>query len=280
MLLAVGCGDDDEPGSAADTSRRAESTSSTAEGADATTGTTDAEASEDEGGTTYVGELEGTDAYIGLVVGETGATAYVCDGPQGDESHWFTGAVNDSQVALISPSGASLSGDISGGTVSGTVLIPGDLPEAPDPEAVLAGATSYEFEATEAEGEAGLLRDDLEADDGTPYAGGWVRLADGSVRGDVISVDDDFLAIVPPELLAIFPPNPLSGSKPVKSKTGTRACTIADRPIQPRVEELGRCRQTDVRKDLPDLVRHAVRHGQGVQREPRLSLAGGLALTT
>ena len=61
---------------------------------------------------------------------------------------------------------------------------------------VLAGATSYEFEATEAEGEAGLLRDDLEADDGTPYAGGWVRLADGSVRGDVISVDDDFLAPV------------------------------------------------------------------------------------
>ena len=194
VLLAVGCGDDDEPGSAADTSRRAESTSSTAEGADATTGTTDAEASEDEGGTTYVGELEGTDAYIGLVVGETGATAYVCDGPQGDESplvHWR--GERQSGGAHLAERRLARSRDISGGTVSGTVLIPGDLPVgSPTLQAVLAGATSYEFEATEAEGEAGLLRDDLEADDGTPYAGGWVRLADGSVRGDVISVDDDF----------------------------------------------------------------------------------------
>jgi hypothetical protein len=119
--------------------------------------------------TTFVATVEGTDAYLSVVVGKNSAVAYLCDGQQLTE--WLSGAVADNSVALESPGGASLVATRSGKKLEGTVI--------------LADGQVLTFEARVAKGKkAGLYREERTID-GVAYVGGWVELADGSVRGQV-----------------------------------------------------------------------------------------------
>jgi len=121
-----------------------------------------------ERGVTYVGTVDGTDAYIGIVVGKQGAFGYVCDGDQ--ITHWVTGTLKKGTVTLAGVTGASVVAKLSGTTLKGSVLFP-DLSE-------------HTFVATRARGKAGLQRQEKTAG-GTRYAAGWVVFADRSFRGQV-----------------------------------------------------------------------------------------------
>jgi len=148
FLLLPGCGDDDED-----------------EGAQETTTTERAAA---EG--VFVGEVEGTDAYVALISDGTELRGgYVCDGKR--TSVWLKpAALSDGQVSLTSRAGealgtAELSDDGAGG------------------ELKLAGE-AHAFSAAPASGKAGLYRE-AKGELGKPgYSEtGWIVLADGSVRG-------------------------------------------------------------------------------------------------
>jgi hypothetical protein len=131
-------------------------------------------------GTTYVGTVEGTDAYIGIVVGKSGAFGYICDGE--GITHWLHGSVKKSDVTLTAATGASVIAQLGDGTLTGKVLLAADPSTAKLED--LAGATVHDFEAVPAKGRAGLYRQEKTVD-GTTFAAGWVRLGDGSLRGEV-----------------------------------------------------------------------------------------------
>ena len=133
-----------------------------------------------QNGTTFVGTVEGTDAYIGIVVGKTAAFGYICDAE--GVTHWLRGSVKKGDVTLTAATGASVVAELADGKLTGKAFLPAD-PAAANP-ADLAGVTVHDFEATRAKGRAGLFRQE-KAVDGTTFAAGWVRLGDGSLRGEV-----------------------------------------------------------------------------------------------
>lgn len=117
--------------------------------------------------THYVGKVEGTDAYIGIARNGAGVTAYVCDGQS--VATWFKGKANgDGSIDLTSADGSKLQGTLSGDTFSGSFTP--------------AGGAAQAYTASKASGDAGLYRLEETADGGT-VVGGWVVLADGSLRG-------------------------------------------------------------------------------------------------
>jgi len=69
----------------------------------------------------FVGQMESSDARIGIITSRETVVAYVCDGEQ---AHWFHGVVVDGVAALTSASGAALAIDLRGSTPSGTVILP------------------------------------------------------------------------------------------------------------------------------------------------------------
>lgn len=123
---------------------------------------------------TFVGQVEGTDAFISVSVADDGeAVVYVCDG--GGLVEYLDGVVADGALAAVEPLGTTVAATVDGDTVSGQV--------------VLADGAVHPFTAGRAAGEAGafwLERVDEAA--GTIVAGGWIRLAGGEVRGKVQTI--------------------------------------------------------------------------------------------
>jgi hypothetical protein len=122
---------------------------------------------------TFVGEVDGTDAYVALISDGTRVLGYLCDSKK--LSRWIDVApIRDGAASLSSRAGDDL-GDamISDGRVSGTVTISGE---------------QHAFRAEPASGEAGLYRAArIDQEDGKLSEGeveaGWIVLPDGTQRG-------------------------------------------------------------------------------------------------
>ena len=116
---------------------------------------------------TFVGSVQGTDAFIAVVSDGQDVQAYLCDGvTYGD---WFRGPVRDGRAEIESERGLRLAVQLRPGGASGTVRG--------------LGGNEWAFEAEPAQGEAGLYRT---RPDDPEYVGGWVVLNDGDFRGPAI----------------------------------------------------------------------------------------------
>ena len=123
---------------------------------------------------TYVGKVQGTNAYIALVSDQRAILGYVCDARK--VSTWFgKRSLSDSSAKLASRHGTPLGeATLSGDRATGQVAIAG---------------RRHAFSARLASGKAGLYRE-ASADPGEPgfekpgfRETGWIALPDGSVRG-------------------------------------------------------------------------------------------------
>lgn len=122
----------------------------------------------------FVGTVEGTDAFISLVSQtDQQLVAYICDGQT--ISTWFRGERNENQVDLLAPSGVRLQASIENGRVTGSVT--------------LAEGRVHPFTASPADGEAGLYRAEQTIND-TRYVGGWIVLNDGTQQGLINRISD------------------------------------------------------------------------------------------
>jgi len=124
--------------------------------------------------TTFVGQVEGTTAYIAVVTTPTDATVYVCD--EGNLGLWFTGQpASDGSLKSVHPSGASVELTLAAGEARGSVAIDG---------------VSHPFVAETAVYPAGLWEGfDIEPAlaEGRDLARyGWIVLADGTQRGSKV----------------------------------------------------------------------------------------------
>ena len=136
------------------------------EGADGTTATTGVPAVG-----SFVGTVEGTDAYLAVVAGSQAVVAFATDGST--FSLPFGGARDGDQVDLESRDGSTLSAEIAGDGVSGTIVVDGD-------------EHAVSLEPTD--GDAGLYRAAGEVGD-NPVWVGWVVLNDGSQLGAANTAD-------------------------------------------------------------------------------------------
>lgn len=134
---------------------------------------------------TFVGAVEGSQTYIGLVIQNGIAVIYLCDG--GAVSEWFGGQVTDGKLDLTSDKGTHLVATSSGDLVTGTLT--------------LAGAQPLGFSAIPAvEGQTGLFRHKGDKDRVT-YLTGWIVTqtgargqtdsANGAQNGLVINISPD-----------------------------------------------------------------------------------------
>jgi hypothetical protein len=118
----------------------------------------------------FVGSVQGTDAFVSILAGESEAVAYVCNGDE-KISEWFKGAVNDPTVInLNNDNGALLSAYFTDGVFQGDIK--------------LSSGITHAFQADPATtAEAGIYR---VIDDNTTTAqidAGWVLLSSGEERG-------------------------------------------------------------------------------------------------
>ncbi|MFC9550522.1 hypothetical protein ACFTWF_06690 [Rhodococcus sp. NPDC056960] len=114
---------------------------------------------------TYVGTVDGTDAYVALARSGNDMVAFLCDGDQ--MWTWMTGTMEGDTATMSSPDGATLTATMSDGTVTGQVSAPGMPDKA--------------FTAQPAAAEEGLFRATTNHD-GADYTLGWIMTANG-VRG-------------------------------------------------------------------------------------------------
>ncbi len=118
--------------------------------------------------TTYVGKVEGTDAYVAVVDRGGEVVAYTCDSH--DIATWFDGTADGGTIKGSAASGATLTATRSGNRVSGSVY--------------LADGATHSFTAARANYPAGLWEAYGNAADAqTRYRVGWVVLDDGTQRG-------------------------------------------------------------------------------------------------
>ncbi|MFC9834797.1 hypothetical protein ACFVKB_13355 [Rhodococcus sp. NPDC127530] len=114
---------------------------------------------------TYVGSVDGSDAYIALARSGNDMIAFLCDGDQ--MWTWMTGTMDGDKATLSSPDGATLTASMSDGTVTGQVSAPGMPDKA--------------FVAHPAAADEGMFRATTNRD-GADYTLGWIMTSDG-VRG-------------------------------------------------------------------------------------------------
>jgi serine/threonine-protein kinase len=157
----------------------------------------------------YVGTLEGSDAYVAIVVADDGeALAFVTDG--GESVDWLDGTVDGTGARLANDGGAHLDLAFIAGTTSGDAARP----------AVLSGTFTrpdsdpLRFAAGAADEPAGMYRAAQVFADGE-YVAGWVVLEDGSQMGAVRryetplspgAVDDPVLDLDEPDALSLEVP--------------------------------------------------------------------------
>jgi len=147
----------------------------------------------------YVGQISGSDIFIGVVNNNGSLTAYVCDGTETkvNKSEWFKGTASNNSFNLPSANGASLTGEITTDGITGTLTEANGQP--------------ISFTLGLSTGDAGVYRAELTNGNGT-YIGGWIVLPSGEQRGAVSfqgGVGDSYLpkgGIVPVIKLKITSP--------------------------------------------------------------------------
>ena len=125
-----------------------------------------------QGESGFVGTVDGTNAFIALLIAEDEAIVYVCNGEE-EISEWFRGAVADpSNISLTNSAGAKITGQFSGSSFSGNVT--------------LRNSISHTFNADPNTGtETGVFRvhGDLAAQD--EIEAGWILNSSGDERGSL-----------------------------------------------------------------------------------------------
>lgn len=118
----------------------------------------------------YTGQEGAGSTFVAIVVNNSEALAYVCDGDQ--VAQWFPGIVTaDGRLALTSSEQWTLEATLDGANVMGHYTS--------------AEGQKVAFTAGPASGDAGLYRTEFERG-GVAYIGGWVVREDGEQRGSVI----------------------------------------------------------------------------------------------
>jgi hypothetical protein len=119
----------------------------------------------------FAGQVENSNAFIGLVTNGKTLQAYFCDGTAEAAPilwGWFRGDLNGTAFDLTNEKGDRLAGEFSTNDVSGTIT--------------LAEGTQLSFQAEQVNEPAGLYRLE-ETIDGVDTLSGWVVLANGHWRG-------------------------------------------------------------------------------------------------
>jgi hypothetical protein len=129
----------------------------------------------------FVGEIDGTTALVGLVSDGSRVRAYICDSQT--IATWFSGTLRDGQAKLRSRDGRqTLALSVDGNHAQGTLTIAGE---------------EHTFSADQAEGKAGIYRAGGNTPDGQRLQADWIMLADGTQRG-AFQADADQNGVVPP----------------------------------------------------------------------------------
>jgi hypothetical protein len=113
----------------------------------------------------FVGELEGTSALIGLVTDGDRVRAYACDGK--DIARWFTGSVKNGELDLRE-GGLRLQATLTADGATGTLT--------------LADSSSRTFRLEAVRGDAGLYQGEA-THEGVRYLGRWVVAEGGAQTG-------------------------------------------------------------------------------------------------
>ncbi len=120
---------------------------------------------------TFVGKVDGTDAYVAVTEKDGAVTVYVCDSES--VGVWFRSTLEGSEVSATHASGAVLDATKKGDGFSGTVTIDGEA------HAFTTEVASYPAGLWRGYGDVDLA--DLDPDSVARY--GWIVLGDGSQRG-------------------------------------------------------------------------------------------------
>jgi hypothetical protein len=115
----------------------------------------------------FVGQIAGTDIFMGLTTRGGQVFAYICDGQK--TGQWFRGTVNaNGTLHLRADSGAQLNAQISSSRATATLELPQRRP--------------YQVALVEASGDAGLYRATRQ-NGATKIVAGWVLLSSSAQRG-------------------------------------------------------------------------------------------------
>jgi hypothetical protein len=127
----------------------------------------------------FVGELEGTTAFVAVVADEDSVEVYACDGDAGISSR-FVGEVDDPEsFTITNDNGEEATVEFAGGAYAGSVTF--------------ADGSTHDFTTEPAEGDAGLFHAIDPPDD---FAAGWVVLNDGRQHGSILFAGGGSLMIV------------------------------------------------------------------------------------
>ena len=141
---------------------------------------------------TFVGQLSGLDAFIGIGSDGYSVTAYICDGANNAVGDNFQGTVDQASGGVLTLQAANsdtLSLNVDSSTLPGLLVPDGNITGA----LTTADGNSYPFSTEAAVSPAGLfLADSQTMPDGSVADGGWVVLNDGEVRGSFSAQDTDF----------------------------------------------------------------------------------------
>jgi hypothetical protein len=123
-----------------------------------------------QGESGFVGNVEGTNAFISLLIAQEEAIVYVCNGEE-EISEWFKGNISDPEnISLTNTDGAQVSGKFEGSSFSGSV--------------VLRNSNTHSFTASKNTGaETGVFR--VYGDEATQEGiwAGWIVNSSGDERG-------------------------------------------------------------------------------------------------
>ena len=130
----------------------------------------------------YVGTVEGTEAFVSVVFDGARALAYVCDGVPGDPTGtaptiqaWFNGS-SDGATVDVQEAAGRLQLQLTDSNMAGTLTLAGGR------------SVSVSGRSVATDSDAGLYRAEASGAGGTAV-GGWVLAADGQQRGGV-GIDD------------------------------------------------------------------------------------------
>ena len=120
----------------------------------------------------FVGTVDGTNAFIALLIAKDEAIVYVCNGEE-EIAEWFKGNISDPEnISLINSSGAQVTGKFEGSSFSGSV--------------VLRNSSTHSFTASTNTGtETGVFR--VYGDEATQEGidAGWILNSSGEERGSI-----------------------------------------------------------------------------------------------
>jgi hypothetical protein len=166
----------------------------------------------------YVGTVEGTEAFVSVVFDGARALAYVCDGvpadPIGTEptiQAWFNGPSDGATVDVQAPAGR-LQLQLTDADLTGTLTLPDGRQSAVSGRRVAA------------DGDAGLYRADASGA-GATAVGGWILASDGRQRGGVGTESGGTTKISGARVLSL--------SQPTFSPQGLASARIAKVGITP-----------------------------------------------